>query len=421
MANVTGRLDTDPLEALRTRIRERTATVAIVGLGYVGIPLAASVHGSGFRVIGIDADEGKLDRLRARRSPIADVAGLRDRGDERGDVQREPRFARLGRRDRDVPADPARRRRSRSHDGAHRRRGRRSPPASGRARRAGVDDVPGHHRGAAAADPRDVGVGRRQGLRARLLPGAHRPREPAASPRHHAEDRRRAHRPVQGDRGLVLRDVRHDRRDDVLAARGRDGQADREHVPAGEHRPWSTSSPCTLASSASTSGSRSTRRPPSRSATSPSGRGPGVGGTLHLDRPDLPVVAGGPAARPPGRVHRARERGQQPHARLRGLSRVRCLERRREADQGGPRVLGVGVAFKPGIDDLRESPLAPGARSARRQGGGGSHTTTRSCRAASSAARSWRRFPLDHDTVAARGRGSCLLTPHADVDVPRPS
>ena len=74
MANVTGRLDTDPLEALRTRIRERTATVAIVGLGYVGIPLAASVHGSGFRVIGIDADEGKLDRLRARRSPIADVA-----------------------------------------------------------------------------------------------------------------------------------------------------------------------------------------------------------------------------------------------------------------------------------------------------------------------------------------------------------
>jgi len=33
MANVTGRLDTDPLEALRTRIRERTATVAVVGLG----------------------------------------------------------------------------------------------------------------------------------------------------------------------------------------------------------------------------------------------------------------------------------------------------------------------------------------------------------------------------------------------------
>ena len=68
------RLDTDPLDALAVKIRDRTATAAVVGLGYVGLPLIAGVHAAGFRVIGIDTDERTIDTLRARRSHIADVS-----------------------------------------------------------------------------------------------------------------------------------------------------------------------------------------------------------------------------------------------------------------------------------------------------------------------------------------------------------
>ena len=53
------------------------------------------------------------------------------------------------------------------------------PPARRRHRRARVDDLPGHHRGAGAADPRGrLGPGRRHRLPPRLQPRAHRPRQP---------------------------------------------------------------------------------------------------------------------------------------------------------------------------------------------------------------------------------------------------
>ena len=67
-------LDVDPLDALAARIRDRTATAAVVGLGYVGLPLVVGMHAAGFRVIGVDTDEGKVSSLRSRRSHIADIA-----------------------------------------------------------------------------------------------------------------------------------------------------------------------------------------------------------------------------------------------------------------------------------------------------------------------------------------------------------
>ncbi|MGZ8614421.1 MAG: nucleotide sugar dehydrogenase [Actinomycetota bacterium] len=68
------RPEVDPLDALAVRIRDRTATTAVVGLGYVGLPLLVGMHAAGFRVIGVDNDDVKIDTLRARRSHIADVA-----------------------------------------------------------------------------------------------------------------------------------------------------------------------------------------------------------------------------------------------------------------------------------------------------------------------------------------------------------
>ena len=77
MAIGTSQLDVDPLGALAVKIRERSATAAVVGLGYVGLPLIVGMHAAGFRVIGVDADERKVDLLHTRRSHIPDVSDSR--------------------------------------------------------------------------------------------------------------------------------------------------------------------------------------------------------------------------------------------------------------------------------------------------------------------------------------------------------
>ncbi|WP_187386574.1 nucleotide sugar dehydrogenase [Paenibacillus ihumii] len=47
--------------------------IAIIGLGYVGLPLAAAFLNKGYSVIGIDLDEQKLESLRKGKSYISDV------------------------------------------------------------------------------------------------------------------------------------------------------------------------------------------------------------------------------------------------------------------------------------------------------------------------------------------------------------
>lgn len=47
--------------------------MGVVGLGYVGLPLLAAAHGAGFRVIGVDADSRKVEALREGRSYVVDV------------------------------------------------------------------------------------------------------------------------------------------------------------------------------------------------------------------------------------------------------------------------------------------------------------------------------------------------------------
>ena len=67
-------LHVDPLDALAAKIRERQATAAVVGLGYVGLPLLVGIHQAGFASLGIDTDQTKIDVLTARRSHVVDVA-----------------------------------------------------------------------------------------------------------------------------------------------------------------------------------------------------------------------------------------------------------------------------------------------------------------------------------------------------------
>lgn len=49
---------------LRDKLEDRSAVVAVVGLGYVGLPLVKALHDAGYRVIGFDIDRTKIDRLR---------------------------------------------------------------------------------------------------------------------------------------------------------------------------------------------------------------------------------------------------------------------------------------------------------------------------------------------------------------------
>jgi UDP-N-acetyl-D-glucosamine dehydrogenase len=55
---------------LLARIRHRTARVGIIGLGYVGLPLARAFATAGFGVLGFDVDASKVHRLAAGRSYI---------------------------------------------------------------------------------------------------------------------------------------------------------------------------------------------------------------------------------------------------------------------------------------------------------------------------------------------------------------
>jgi UDP-N-acetyl-D-glucosamine dehydrogenase len=67
------RLRPDPLERLAERIRSKEAAVAVVGLGYVGLPLLAAIGRSGFPVAGFDVDPQRIASLRERRSYLVDV------------------------------------------------------------------------------------------------------------------------------------------------------------------------------------------------------------------------------------------------------------------------------------------------------------------------------------------------------------
>ena len=61
-------------DALLRKFRERRARIGVIGLGYVGLPLASAFHETGFAVTGFDTDPEKPALLAAGRSYIMDVA-----------------------------------------------------------------------------------------------------------------------------------------------------------------------------------------------------------------------------------------------------------------------------------------------------------------------------------------------------------
>jgi UDP-N-acetyl-D-glucosamine dehydrogenase len=68
-----GSRDRDWRRGLRERLARRDATVGVVGLGYVGLPLLVNLVRTGFRGVGIDLDSTRVDALARGRSYIDDV------------------------------------------------------------------------------------------------------------------------------------------------------------------------------------------------------------------------------------------------------------------------------------------------------------------------------------------------------------
>ena len=83
-------LGVDPLLELQERIRTKHARVAVVGLGYVGLPLLVNVANAGFPTIGLEADPDKVGSLREGRSYVVDVSDDDVAGVEGGELSSDP-------------------------------------------------------------------------------------------------------------------------------------------------------------------------------------------------------------------------------------------------------------------------------------------------------------------------------------------
>ncbi|OYV84421.1 MAG: UDP-N-acetyl-D-glucosamine dehydrogenase, partial [Planctomycetia bacterium 21-64-5] len=61
------------LEQLEASLRDKTARIGVIGLGYVGLPLVRTFVAAGYSTLGFDVDRAKVDRLLAGESYIRHI------------------------------------------------------------------------------------------------------------------------------------------------------------------------------------------------------------------------------------------------------------------------------------------------------------------------------------------------------------
>ena len=96
---MTTQLAASPLAELKKKIEQRQARVAVMGLGYVGLPLALLYTEQGFRVTGFDIDQRKVKTLTEGgtyiyRIPAPEIQEARSKG-----FEATSDFSRLGQMD----------------------------------------------------------------------------------------------------------------------------------------------------------------------------------------------------------------------------------------------------------------------------------------------------------------------------------
>ncbi len=62
------------IKEFKKRVRKKETKIAVVGLGYVGLPLAVEFAKKGFEVLGIDIDKDRINHIKRKESYISDVA-----------------------------------------------------------------------------------------------------------------------------------------------------------------------------------------------------------------------------------------------------------------------------------------------------------------------------------------------------------
>ncbi|CAA9308469.1 MAG: UDP-N-acetyl-D-glucosamine 6-dehydrogenase, partial [uncultured Gemmatimonadaceae bacterium] len=314
----------------------------------------------------------RLPRRRLRRERAGRRAAQRRVVAHPGRAERGGRGVRaLGPLQRDARGDPPARVRRDLDRGAHaaledarprhglrplghrRRAAQRARGARGGARE---HHLPGHHARAHAAALREDRAHGRRGRLPGLQPRAGRPGERAVSHEEHAEGGGRDHPRLRGDRQGALRVV-HRHRGARLVARGRRaGEAAREHLPLGEHRPRERDGDHLRQAGRRRVGGRGGGGHQAvrlhEVHPRPRDRRP-----LHPARPALPRVEDAHAQLQDA-VHRPRERVEQPHALLRHRQGVARAQRR---PQGRQRELGA--RRRGGLQaQHRRHPREPGAR-----------------------------------------------------------
>ena len=224
---------------LRRRILNRTARIAVIGQGYVGLSLACAAADAGFSVTGIDVDPQRIADLAGGR---AAVAGVDEDSVKRAFASELPRFSTSA----DAVADshlvficvPTPLRDGTPDLHVHRRRlpGGCRPSRTRVHGRARVNHVPRDDRRAGPAAPRVVRALRGRGLPARVLPGADRPGQRRVHVPPGPSDRGRDEPGVDRRRGPVLRAARGQGHAGLVVSGGRAREAPGEHVPPREHR-----------------------------------------------------------------------------------------------------------------------------------------------------------------------------------------
>jgi UDP-N-acetyl-D-glucosamine dehydrogenase len=61
------------MNELLKKIAEKRVQAGVIGMGYVGLPLAVEIANAGIQVVGIDLDRSKVERINAGTSYIPDV------------------------------------------------------------------------------------------------------------------------------------------------------------------------------------------------------------------------------------------------------------------------------------------------------------------------------------------------------------
>src|SRR5215813_6719460 len=66
-----------PAAELIRRIRNKEATIGVIGLGYVGLPICLAAGEAGLKVLGFDIDPAKSQAIQSRQSYLRHIPGVR--------------------------------------------------------------------------------------------------------------------------------------------------------------------------------------------------------------------------------------------------------------------------------------------------------------------------------------------------------